>query len=221
MTDPPPTRLSLWALLSLPASILLFCTPIAFLGSLVGIVGLFQVRSGRGYTGRSYACAGIALALLSTVIWVVGLTWWNAVPRQMMVEGPRAAIASGQAGDTEGFLSAFHLPPGHSRDAEATREFIEEITGRYGVIRASTLDRSMVETEVIEGGRVRRFHYLFSFDGVEVPVQAEFELSRALEGQFLPQLSMRWRSMVLRDEQRGDLSWPPSASWHQGEGGLE
>jgi hypothetical protein len=200
-SDDSPRRLSLWAAASLPCS-LLICPPMCLIGAVLGVVGLIQTRK-PAYRGRGLAVAGVSLGLLFTIGWVIFGVWWNTNVRPPLLNGPKAALARGFAGDTTGFQLAF-VYEGPVPDEQVAITFINELRQRYGDLRdVRQAAEAPWDDPSPDRGRVR-VPYVFDFAREDVVGEAMFVITEPAGG-----LTLKWRYVAIRDATFGDLVYPP------------
>lgn len=201
------SQLSLWALASLLCSLIVLCPIATLLGPLLGVRALVEIRRNPLRTGRGMAIIGIVVGLAATVGWGVAARWWHVHARTPMLEGPTAPLRAGLAGRVAEFQAAFHGDGAVAADAPA---FLEEVRGRYGVLRGSAQRRVAPGQAAADagwaGGRVR-IPYTLQFEGAAVEADAEFVLFDDAGGLVL---GFGW--VALRDDELGDLVYPASAA---------
>ncbi|MDG2201785.1 MAG: DUF4190 domain-containing protein [Phycisphaerales bacterium] len=208
MTGVPPATaprgsISAWAVLSLVTS-LGMCPIVTVFSIPLGLLGLRDVRV-NGRRGRTVAWIGLIIGLLVTPLTSGFLIWWNAEIRIPLIEGPRAAIQSGMAGDIPGFEAAFIKGAGGETEEDAAR-FLATIRTRWGEVVGVTQDASR-EAVFSDDHFSVRVPYIFEFTGHLVPGEAEFVvLAKTGAGRELMN-RFAWVLIGVDDP----VAWPPSA----------
>jgi hypothetical protein len=184
------------------------CPPASLVAPFLGLRALVEIKSHPERRGRGLAVAGIAIGLATTLGWVCFGGWWHLRARVPMIEGPRTALVSGQAGDLAGFRAGFAAEGEAASDDEAAA-FLQTLTARYGRLLGSEQDRGADAAAVPASsapGR-RRIHYLLEFESGRVAAETEFVLREAGRGGFV----FRFAWIAIRDDRLGDLVYPKSA----------
>lgn len=205
--------MSLWAVASFVVG-MIPVPPLCLLAPLLGLTGLSQVRH-KGYSGTKFAVAGIVLGVGASLGWGAGAWWWNANVRGPLLDGPVAALRTGLRGDTQGFLGRFRnateVGDGATIGAAPTvaeaERFLAEVRSRHG--RLAGGKRSPEQAFREEPATLReepRLAWLLEFETGPVPVEGVYTVIDPATGAF----TNRWRWIVLRDEQAGDLVFPPA-----------
>ncbi|MHC4991415.1 MAG: DUF4190 domain-containing protein [Planctomycetota bacterium] len=198
----PPSRTSLWALLSLLCGVAVFCPVTSVLGPLLGAVALVDIRRKPHRTGAKLAVTGIAVGLLATAGWAAAARWWHVNAREPMLRGPAEALAAGLGGDVAGFEAGFTAPAGDAR------AFLDEVAGRYGRLTGSTQRPSFEETDPAQADTRRpRVAYTFEFESGPVEAEAQFVVWAQGEG-----LVLKFAWLAFRDHELGHLVYPASAA---------
>ena len=202
--DPAKTGLgppSPWACLGLAASVCIFCPLASLAGPFLGWRALVDIRRNPERSGRRLAIAAIILGLATGVLWLGGGWWWNANVRHPILEGPLAAIAAAQAGDVGRARAGFHDDA--TPDALVS-EFGDELTRRYGRVIGMRVDSGAVPRRL--DGRAPIVPYLVTFERATIAAEARFAV---LDERSRLALGFAW--IAIRDPERGDLVYPPTA----------
>lgn len=209
---PRPRRVSNWAITAVVCSVFIFCPLLSLLGPLLAVKAIADIRTRPGLSGNGLAVTAIVIGLASIALWSGSAWWWHNAVRVPLLEGPREALMRGQLGDVDAFRSAFQSDAATLEPAVAG-EFLTEMTARYGVLRDVLQDRFSTEGETADPGRLSPVvPYVLQFESGLVRAEAEFIV-------FAPgftspnvqswELVAKWRSIVILDDDLGDLAYPP------------
>ena len=198
-------QISLWALASLVCGLGFLCPLASMMGPLLGVVALAEIGRKPHRTGRRLAVAGIVAGLAALAGWGMVARLWHVNARIPLIYGPAAELAAGLAGDVAAFKSAFHGDGAAAAEAEAIA-FLSEVRGRYGRLVGSGQREEAGGTEA--GTRQLRIPYTFQFESGPVDAEAQF----VLWADDAPGLVLKFRWLVIRDDELGDLVYPASAT---------
>jgi len=191
-----------WAIASLMCSAVVVCPLATLLGPLLGLKAIAEIRARPGLKGIPLAVAGIALGLATTLLWIGAAIWLNVAVRQPILAGPEPELRAGFRGEIESFKAGFvaEVP-----DAIAI-EFINELTRRYGPFLGIEQDSAASPPEaddLADPDEDFIVHYIMSFERGLLEAEAAF----------VPFKNMRpvgkWRWIVIKDDELGDLRYPP------------
>jgi hypothetical protein len=178
------------------------------LGPLLGVIGLRQTRPGSPYRGRGRAAAGCIIGGVACVGWAVVAGLWNVNVRRPLIEGPRAALTAGFAGDARAFMAAFTEPPaGGETEASA---FIEALRSRYGGFRTSRQRLSDAAPPEFDPRRPR-VRYRLEFERATVDAEAVFVITDPDGSKPVRGFVLRFAWLLVHDADQGDLAYPTVA----------
>jgi len=205
--------MSLWAAASLICS-LAVCPPLCLIGPALGLVALARMRHGPAQRGRGLAIAGISVGLAVCLGWLAAGRAWHVYVRRPLLEGPRAALRAGFAGDVPRFRAAF--VDGGDGDDLAAAAFIAELRRRYGAFVTTSLAPAPEgEQPKIDWNRPR-VRYRIEFGQETVDSESVFVIKDPDRSGYV----LRFAWLLVHDPVRGDLGYPTSsASATPGSGG--
>jgi hypothetical protein len=181
-------------------SLAVFCPLVTLLSVLFGVRALVEIKARPDRTGRRLALAAIIIGSLVTLLWLVGVWWWNANVRWQMLHGPQKALQAGLAGDLASFQAAFRKPS----DDQQARAFLTAFADRYGQLLSCDLDPSRPSDEVTASRGMPRIPYVLRCARGEFPALARFIIVD--NGQ--SPLILKWDWIRILDPQHDDLAYP-------------
>lgn len=193
---------SIWAMLSLLCSLVVFCPVLTLLGPLLGVKALMDIRSRPWLRGRGIALAGIIIGLIATAMSGGAGYWWHVNVRTPILHGPAEELRAGYAGDYDRFRAGF-IGAGAEASDDAVEAFFRELDRRYGRLISITQDRTVEDEDDAEGLNPY-VPYVFHFEREIASAEAELVL-------FAEGLSPRWKSIMISDPAWGELIYPPGA----------
>jgi len=212
-----PSRLSLWALASLPVAFFL-CMPFAVTSIILASIGWVQISRSKGRVrGKGVAIIALTVSLIAIVLQIAALIWWDANVRAPMQQGPREALILGIGGQTEGFRAAF-AEPGRGRPEEAER-FLTDVVSRYGLLRSIEADRFAETLTEPPAPSLPIVPYQLTFERGVVRAQAMFVTFAPSSG--LPRPVLRWAWIHIIDDELGDLIYPAAPLSYAGDAAAE
>lgn len=194
---------------------LICCIPVTtILGVLLGVVGLLSINAKPTLRkGKGLAITGIVLGVMFTVAQVallpVAKRGWDFMMgyAEFVQEGPSAALTAGASGDFAAFRDAFVGTGATLTDAEAMA-FFDAMSDRYGNFVSVHLNEQAGTSQPQFGQPSAPFPYVITFDTGPVDGEAVLVFADQSTGQFLKKLD----SIVIFDDQLGDLSYPPAGA---------
>ncbi len=197
----PDARLSVWAVMSVMASLLVCCPVFTMVGPLLGWKALQEMKTA-SLRGKGLAQAGIAIGVITTAMSIGGYAWWQVNVRRPMLVGPQQALERGFAGDIAGFKSALAGKAAEQTDTEAAM-FLSELSRRYGTFLGSAQDSTREAVGTVGSGLT--IPYVLKFDAGSVRARAQFVTTS--QSGFVG----RFESIVIIDADRGHLAYPADA----------
>lgn len=202
----PPVRITPWAYASLICSLGVFCPLLTLLGPLLGIKALAEIRARPGTAGTGIAMTGIAIGVIVTLGWGGAALWWDRHVRRPLLNGPIDVLTTGLHGDVAGFKRGFFGPAAETDDQVAAA-FLSEVTSRYGMVLSIIQDETREPPETEWGAISPVVPYLMQFEGAFVSGEAEFVILDDRRSGIMA----KWRWLIIRDPELGDLAYPPNA----------
>lgn len=202
----PPVRITPWAYASLVCSLGIFCPLLTLLGPLLGIKALAEIRARPGTAGTGIAVTGIVIGLVVTVAWGGAAFWWDRNVRQPILHGPMDVLRVGLQGDVAAFRRGFFGPAAEADDQVAAA-FLSELASRYGMVLNIVQDDTRDPPETEWGAVSPIVPYLMQFEGAFVSGEAEFVILDDRRSGIIA----KWRWIIIRDPELGDLAYPPDA----------
>jgi len=179
------------------------CPPTTLIGPVLGAWSLRRQARMPELRGRRVAIGAIVIGMTFTMLWVTGLTWWQASVRGPVKDGPVAALQAASNDDAQAFLAQFETGRG---DEEQARAFTRQLSERFGRFKSMSIDESRQGTVAPDGQSAIETPYLAKFERGEVPLRASFALFAP--SSFWPDPILLWRSIIVEDAERGNLSYP-------------
>lgn len=179
------------------------CPILTILGVLLGVRALIEIRANPSIGGRRLAIAAIVIGSLVTGAWIAGAITWHLTVRMRVEQGVMLALDAGQAGDVNGFMEGFS-----TADERAAQTFLRQVTERFGQLRSGEITGAGdVGGQRVLGLLPSRsdLEYSLQFERGVVLAQARYILMA--DGTF-----NRYAHLVIVDEVRGDLVYPPSGN---------
>lgn len=115
-----------------------FCGIPAFVGAILGLIGVLFIGRDGTRKGKGLAAVGLVLGLAFSALWAIAAVWIFSFGMYFS-EGPAAALRTGLNGDVAGFKSAFFGAGASAPDDEAA-QFLETLKSRYGVFSDGLVD---------------------------------------------------------------------------------
>src|SRR5262245_55942705 len=203
-------RTSSWALASLLCSTAVCCPAMSIIGPLLGARALVEIKAHPNVSGRRLAWSGIAIGVVSLLLWAAALVWWHFNARVPMMSGPVEALRRGLDGDIAAFREAFEDDKNRlSSDAEA-EAFLSQLGQRYGrlIDSAQRTDTPPPPSGIRESAL--RIGYVMQFERGQVNAEAAFVTFA--KSRLIPKPAFKWRFVRIIDPERGDLVYPASTS---------
>lgn len=203
-SDELPRRVSKLAITSLVLSII-FCCPLTTIAGIVtGAIAVFATIRDRTLSGRWIAVLAIVIASLATIGQVVvGVQGYNTVFVPIF-SGPQTALLAGDRGDFTAFQQCFLSTAADGNNSENADTFVSELKARYGAFQSAALDTTTGPAQAPASGQDFVGDYQLDFANGRMRATCAIELASATGG-----LSMKLRSAVIHDADKGDLRYPP------------
>lgn len=186
---------------------LVFCCPLTTLAGIVtGVIAVVFTTRDRALSGRWLAILAIVISLVGTAIQAYVIYEGYQVVLMPIRTGPQSLLREGEAGNIEAFQSRFEVSSASVNTAENARSFLAEVKDRYGAFTGAALDQGSVPNKMKSPVNDFVSDYQLDFANGRMRATCAIEI-------FNPkgELSMRLKSLVIHDADRGDLSYPPTS----------
>ncbi|MSR44443.1 MAG: hypothetical protein EXS15_03670 [Phycisphaerales bacterium] len=199
-----PTRVSKAAITSLVLS-LVFCCPITTIaGFLTGLLAVIFTMRDRSLTGRWMAIVAMVISIAATGLQATMIAGFYDTLWVPIMTGPAAAMREGDAGRLESFQSHFAVASVDGNTIESARTFLEEVKTRYGAFESAALESPSAPSTAPSAGQDFAADYLMEFANGRMRANCALQIADPKGG-----ISMRLKSLVIRDAEHGDLCFPP------------
>lgn len=200
-----PRTVSRLAITSLVLS-LIFCCPLTTIAGIVtGAIAVVFTTTNRTLSGRWIAILAIIISIAGTAM-QIGVTYqgYNTVLVPILT-GPQSALKDGDGGDVSAFQSHFALTAAEGNTQEDAKSFLDEVKDRYGAFTGASLDQGSAPNKMPSATQAFAGEYQLDFANGKMRATCAIEIADT-KGT----LSMKLKSLLIRDAKLGDLSFPDS-----------
>jgi hypothetical protein len=178
------------------------CGITAPFGVLLGLIGLVAISPPK--KGKGMCLSAIIIGMIMTALWAWLIVFVVRVSMPI-IEGPRAPLEQGFAGNIAAFKAEFTGAGATAADDEA-EAFIDQLRSRYGEFQSIQMDPGS-KRQPQWGQPEVPGDYVIDFSNAQnVPVVATYVMA---DNQGFVQ---KWRSITVVDQSLGDLTYPPGAT---------
>lgn len=207
-----PRSVSKLAITSLVLS-LVFCCPLTTLAGIVtGALAVAATVRDRNLAGRWIAVVAIVISSIATIGQTIVLVkGYDVLVKGYdlvfvpIMSGPQTALRAGESGDLATFQQSFTSSAVNENTAENVRVFLAALTERYGAFTTASLDTNSAPKQPPAAGQDFIADYQLDFAKGRIRATCTIELADATG-----QLSLKLKSLVIHDVDRGDLRYPPT-----------
>lgn len=200
-----PRSVSKLAITSLVLS-LVFCCPLTTLAGIVtGALAVAATVRDRNLAGRWIAIVAIVISSIATIGQTIVLVKGYDLVFVPIMSGPQTALRAGESGDLATFQQSFTSSAVNENTAENARVFLAALTERYGAFTTASLDTNSASSQPPAAGQDFIADYQLDFAKGRIRATCTIELADATG-----QLSLKLKSVVIHDVDRGDLRYPPT-----------
>ncbi len=190
-----------WALLALALSVGL-CPFVTAMAIPVGLYALADIRR-RPRRGRRVAITAVCVGCVLTPLTGGFAWWWQANVRDLLLDGPTAALQGVHDGTVTTLIEGFGGVPSPELDRHAGT-FLHTIASRLGTLESMRQRPDQPERDAPAGAWW--VGYEARFTRAAAPVDALFVL-QSPEGAFV----LDFRAIVITLEDGTSITWPPEA----------
>ncbi len=194
------------AVTSLICSLIICCPITTILGPLLGVIALFRLKSRPHLTGKGFAISGIAVGIITTLIWVVLSIYTSKFIMGFVEQTNRIStdsIQAGYDGNYDEFRGYLSRSSDDATDAEI-KSFITVLEERFGKFDSAFLNMEEQKQEIQQTAQEVPIPVRFIFETKDTTGYITFE--------FIPGTGFNYEMKIgcikIKDAKNGDIIFP-------------